>query len=347
MRIPQTPFMDVLAGSSNRSLINYLNDRVDTAHRLKVIPYIFSHENNIRYFNNIGRKVSDPQNGDPYKTGLPSFVQADPQSVWSRVIGTFLSNVSSNFATGFSQLISIGQSVRQFLTSQGLSFAEVNWLETFLDATGHFDQDLAEIVLEDWFFGGGQGNVSWVTIEGGMSRLIDAMVSLLRTPIKFGERVVSVGRSPPSKGVETSLNATRPFVRHRITNDTSTNDTDALMVTTSTGNTYTFSHVINTASLGALQGMDLTDLDLGFDFTSAVRMINYDDAMKVGIKFKTRWWQNLSQPIFGGQSTTDLPIRTVVYPSYGIDVEDAPGWLIASYVRIRIPFNPCVQSAGH
>ena len=35
--------------------------------------------------------------------------------------------------------------------------------------------------------------------------------------------------------------------------------------------------------------------------------------------------------IKGGQSSTDLPIRVCVYPSYGINCPDAPGVLIASY----------------
>lgn len=60
---------------------------------------------------------------------------------------------------------------------------------------------------------------------------------------------------------------------------------------------------------------------------------SYDPSTKIGIKFKTRWWEDLPSGVFqGGQSFTDLPIRRAVYPSYGLNVTDAPGTMIASYV---------------
>jgi len=50
------------------------------------------------------------------------------------------------------------------------------------------------------------------------------------------------------------------------------------------------------------------------------------------IMYQQRWWQDTSKKnpvINGGQSSTDLPSRTIVYPSYGD--ENSPGVLIASY----------------
>ncbi|KAI0285581.1 hypothetical protein BC826DRAFT_1093616 [Russula brevipes] len=47
-----------------------------------------------------------------------------------------------------------------------------------------------------------------------------------------------------------------------------------------------------------------------------------------GLAFKTRFWERVgSVPCRGGQSTTDLPIRWIVYPSNGIG-EDGPGVLL-------------------
>lgn len=47
----------------------------------------------------------------------------------------------------------------------------------------------------------------------------------------------------------------------------------------------------------------------------------------------THRWENLPSGHFqGGQSFTDLPIRRCVYPSYGVNVANAPGTMIASYV---------------
>jgi monoamine oxidase len=58
--------------------------------------------------------------------------------------------------------------------------------------------------------------------------------------------------------------------------------------------------------------------------------LNTDDhSTKVALKFKTRFWEEGPSPIKGGSSTTDMPIRQVVYPSYGSECDT--GVIIASY----------------
>ncbi|WP_142317357.1 flavin monoamine oxidase family protein [Bacillus sp. AFS017336] len=48
----------------------------------------------------------------------------------------------------------------------------------------------------------------------------------------------------------------------------------------------------------------------------AIREINYMSATKIGIEFKSRFWEKHGQ--FGGKSTTDLPSRLALYPSIDI-----------------------------
>ncbi|WP_028402390.1 flavin monoamine oxidase family protein [Ectobacillus panaciterrae] len=48
----------------------------------------------------------------------------------------------------------------------------------------------------------------------------------------------------------------------------------------------------------------------------AIRELNYLSATKIGIEFKSRFWEREGQ--YGGKSITDLPIRFTFYPSYGI-----------------------------
>jgi monoamine oxidase len=65
----------------------------------------------------------------------------------------------------------------------------------------------------------------------------------------------------------------------------------------------------------------------------AIRELIYTPSIKIGFQFKTAWWEKLG--IIGGQSSTDRPIRDIVYPSYGPD-ESHPGnqksnCLIAAY----------------
>lgn len=49
-----------------------------------------------------------------------------------------------------------------------------------------------------------------------------------------------------------------------------------------------------------------------------LRSIRYLPLYKIGLRFKTRFWENCPRPSKGGKSITDLPYRWVVYPSYGI-----------------------------
>ncbi|MDN3015616.1 flavin monoamine oxidase family protein [Paenibacillus sp. BSR1-1] len=60
----------------------------------------------------------------------------------------------------------------------------------------------------------------------------------------------------------------------------------------------------------------------------AIRELNYMAATKVGIEFKSRFWEKEHQ--FGGKSITDLPIRYTYYPSQGIGTK-GPAVVLASY----------------
>ena len=80
-----------------------------------------------------------------------------------------------------------------------------------------------------------------------------------------------------------------------------------------------YSNVISTMSLGCLRMVDLdeTKIHLSGGQRNALRQLTYTPSIKVGLQFKTAWWERLD--IVGGQSSTDRPIRDVIYPSYGPD----------------------------
>lgn len=98
---------------------------------------------------------------------------------------------------------------------------------------------------------------------------------------------------------------------------------------------HSYDYIINKIPLGGTRVLDTSTLpDLNYNTTMAWRTLAYDDAGKIGMWFKTRWWEDpkvLAAPFVSGQSSTDLPIRRCVYPSYGLDVQGAPGAMIASY----------------
>lgn len=99
-------------------------------------------------------------------------------------------------------------------------------------------------------------------------------------------------------------------------------------------NNYTverrYSNVISTLPLSVLRTLDLDKIELSVGQRNALRELLHSPSIKVGIQFKTAWWEKLG--IVGGQSHTDRPIRSVVYPSYepGIGGEKS-NVLIASY----------------
>lgn len=94
----------------------------------------------------------------------------------------------------------------------------------------------------------------------------------------------------------------------------------------------TYSHVISTVPLTCLHTLDLSQCNLSPFQANALRQLQYGPATKIGIQFRTPWWTNDSSGkplnIVGGQSYTDRPIRTVVYPSYNKGMSPV---LIASY----------------
>ena len=114
-------------------------------------------------------------------------------------------------------------------------------------------------------------------------------------------------------------------------------DDDSLMVVVAGGQTKKYSHVISTLPIPVLRTIDLTDSKLDIVQSNALRKLQYGPSIKVGILFTDPWWTTGEDKhgekfnIVGGQSYTDLPIRTVVYPSYGVYSETPSNTLIASY----------------
>ena len=74
-----------------------------------------------------------------------------------------------------------------------------------------------------------------------------------------------------------------------------------------------YSAVISTVPLPRLRLMDLggTGIHENYAQWSAIRELRYASSTKIGIKFSVDWWENDPLSIHGGQSFTDLPLRTM------------------------------------
>lgn len=160
-------------------------------------------------------------------------------------------------------------------------------------ASGLYDQSLSEAVLDSLDFdytSGSGGDVDWYQIEGGTSQVVDWMErKILRKPI-HGKRVRKMSYNEHEAAYPVGVEA----------------DGEAQI--------RKYTAVFNTTSLPCLRRMELKGNILSAGQKAAIQSVHYDSSTKVAVKFKRQWWSSHCG-IRGGQASTDLPIRTCVYPS--------------------------------
>ena len=70
-------------------------------------------------------------------------------------------------------------------------------------------------------------------------------------------------------------------------------------------------------------------MTVGAPMKNAIDALYYDSAIKVGLQFKRRFWEQ-DESIYGGISFTDLPNALIGYPNSGF-FDDGPGVLLGAY----------------
>ncbi len=70
-------------------------------------------------------------------------------------------------------------------------------------------------------------------------------------------------------------------------------------------------------------------MTVGAPMKSAIDALYYDSAIKVGLQFKRRFWEQ-DESIYGGISFTNLPNALIGYPNSGY-FDDGPGVLLGAY----------------
>lgn len=71
-------------------------------------------------------------------------------------------------------------------------------------------------------------------------------------------------------------------------------------------------------------------VSVGPKMTAAIQAVPYDSAVKVGLQFKRRFWEQ-DEHIYGGISYTDLPIDRIAYPNTGFG-HTGKGVLLGAYI---------------
>ena len=176
--------------------------------------------------------------------------------------------------------------------------------------TLNFDEAFSEVVLGDLDFNyfSDKQDVEWKCIEGGTQQIADAMRKQIKGKIKFNNRVTMIKHDPELPGdrdVEVRVKyGEAEYLKQYVA-------------------------VFNSTTLASMQRMDLTGAFLNYGTKVAIRAIRYGTSCKIGIKFKEAWWVK-DFSIKGGSSSTDLPLRTCVYPSYNIN-DQGEAVLLCSY----------------
>ena len=175
-------------------------------------------------------------------------------------------------------------------------------------ASGLYDQSFAESVLDSLDFDYGP-DVNWFCIDGGTSKLAEAMCGDIKTQPTLNKAVTRIALNREG-GSKTTLSIDINGSSHPTKYDT----------------------VFNTTTLACAQRMDLIHAELSSAQKDALRGLHYDASTKVAIKFKTAWWITKCGITKAGVASCDLPLRTCVYPSYSLgDDPNKSAVLMVSY----------------
>ncbi|KAG8157463.1 hypothetical protein KVR01_012847 [Diaporthe batatas] len=311
MRFPEIPIMN-----RTLKLFDLLN--------VPTMDYVLKNDRAPNLFND--RLLSGGP--DPYHVSIknggsvPDEVVDDVDKIIGDIFGVFKKRMAENFDSGFKKLMEYDEfSTREFLKrmvsgplqEKLYNFFAIQWMETQGTSTNLFDQAFSESVMDSFDFDYPTKDpntpVKWLCIDGGTSVLTNAMQKALKSQPEVKKRVeaISINRKSTEDGNMSIKCADETEPRAG------------------------YSTVFNTTTLGCLGRMDLRGLDLHPSQKDAIRSLHYDESVKVALKFKYPWWI-VKCGIKGGVGSTDLPLRTCVYPSYNIhDDPTKPAVLLASY----------------
>lgn len=300
MRLPEIPEQQPVF-----DLIKYLNERVPAEMAIETIPYVlYDKTGNLVYVNGThgpdGEAMTfEYANNNPTELGFSDAATGGQTAadMIGEVIGEFLKALEKNFEKGFAKIIQYDDfSFRSYLAQvKGWTEDQINYVEVMTSQTNQFQNSFTELLIENMDF----SQASWKTIKNGMDRLPNAIVNLIgRENITHGAKVTKIAEMADG----------------RISVTVSENDAPQV-----------FEKVIMALPPAALHMIETPQWSPAK--THAIRALHFEPLYKIGLRFKTRFWEQVDKPAKGGQSITDLPSRWFVYPSYGIG-DSGPGVLL-------------------
>ena len=301
MRVPDTPVHQPVF-----DLIDWLNQQVEPDAAIQTIPYhLYQAEGNLVYVNGVRGNGNQTltvaeASADPARLKFslpPEERDKSAAQMLAEVLAPYVEALSEDFEAGFRQIIKYDNySLHTYLTEiEGWSVEKCNYVETMTSASNQFHLSFTELVIENKDFAGS----AWKTIADGMDRLPNGCAAVLgKDRFTLGATVRAVRELPDGSVAIEHSGSSSPAI---------------------------FDKVILAIPPAALRMIETPQWDQAR--AKAIRALHYEALYKIGLRFKSRFWEKVRRPSRGGQSITDLPSRWCVYPSYGIG-DDGPGVLL-------------------
>ena len=303
MRIPHSPHHEIVF-----NLIKYIqSSSVPSDMQVNLIPYHLTSTGNFVYINRCKPKRLDASSTTPRSINWTlsedtrtRFQDRTAEDLMLEAVNPLLQRLHNNFIDGFDEIcreyddLSFRFYLKRIL---GWPTDVIDFVEMVTSQTNQFSLSVTEIVMEYMDF----STKKWSTIANGMSRLPLAMAHLVGNEnITLNARVTGIRNETNGKVTLSIAGRNSPI---------------------------TFDKVILAIPPSALN-MIPNRPAWSERKEYAIRSMHFEPLYKMGLRFKTRFWERVgSMACKGGQSTTDLPIRWIVYPSNGIG-DDGPGVLL-------------------
>ncbi len=221
---------------------------------------------------------------------IMNFVNQNPTKNWSYVEKEF-----KNY--------SLGSFLKFYHYQYGKTFSDgaVDMIGALLDLEAYMGISFIEALREEIYFRSSR----FYEITGGKDLLPRAFITQLKEGIIFNQRMTKISQSNSNISIHST---------HQETHEPSIITGDLAIIT---------------IPFSVLRFVEIEPYhSFSYYKRRAIRELNYMAATKIGIEFKSRFWERFDQS--GGKSITDLPIRFTYYPSQGIGTK-GPAVVLASY----------------
>ncbi|CAG8666424.1 12934_t:CDS:2 [Funneliformis mosseae] len=311
--------------------IDYLNDynKDDQKKQIHTIPFIFSDSNAIQYFNNKKDHNGNMMTKNYYATveisqlGYPDTIPSNFLDLWNEALMPFFDVLNTDFTKGLKMLKRYDEHstysyLRQVFLPERLPNEKAEVYDEIISAIELqlFVLSFVDMAIASYTFDNLKYPLTWKTIDKGLQRFPNAFLPLIKKEkmdLRYNSEVYKLENTNNGEKVKVywKSKGKKEF--------------------------EVFDRVIVTPPLGVVRHWDLPST-LSYGKRRAIRELNYAASGKIFLQFKSRFWETNGQPttsgagIVGGTSSTDLPVRTVVYPSYyqGIPPNNS-AVLLASY----------------